>query len=111
MSGPRRLVRRLTNPRRLYVCSHDDPVLPPARTRRNGGLRRNAVEEGRGINGHDWIRSLGVIEHRLLEPAYTADEDITASVLAHFARCSIDNAEKVLDGLVAKKSHQRGGQR
>lgn len=45
---------------------------------------------------------LGLIEHRLLELAYTTDAKITAPVLAYFARCSIENAEKVLDGLVAR---------
>lgn len=45
---------------------------------------------------------LGVIEHRLLELAYTTDVKITAPVLAYYALCSIENAEKVLDGLVAK---------
>ncbi len=45
---------------------------------------------------------LGVIEHRLLELAYTTDAKITAPVLAYFARCSIEDAEKVLDGLVAR---------
>ncbi|MEO7091903.1 MAG: hypothetical protein ABI175_01550 [Polyangiales bacterium] len=43
-----------------------------------------------------------MIEHRLLELAYTTDAKITAPVLAYFARCSIENAEKVLDGLVAR---------
>lgn len=45
---------------------------------------------------------LGVIEHRLLELAYTTDAKITAPVLAYYAMCSIEDAEKVLDGLVAK---------
>jgi len=45
---------------------------------------------------------LGVIEHRLLELAYTTDVKITAPVLAYYAMCSIEDAEKVLDGLVAK---------
>ena len=43
-----------------------------------------------------------VIEHRLLELAYTTDAKITAPVLAYFAGCSIDDAEKVLDNLVAR---------
>lgn len=45
---------------------------------------------------------LGVIEHRLLELAYTTDAKITAPVLAYYAMCSIEDAEKVLDGLVAR---------
>jgi TM2 domain-containing membrane protein YozV len=44
----------------------------------------------------------GVIEHRLLELAYTTDAKITAPVLAYYAMCSIEDAEKVLDNLVAK---------
>ena len=44
----------------------------------------------------------GVIEHRLLELAYTTDTRITTPVLAYFAGCSIEDAEKVLDNLVAR---------
>lgn len=43
-----------------------------------------------------------VIEHRLLELAYTTDAKITASTLAYFAPCSIEDAEKVLDDLTAR---------
>jgi hypothetical protein len=43
------------------------------------------------------------IEHRLLELAYTTDATITAPVLAYFAPCSIEDAEKVLDALVARE--------
>lgn len=43
-----------------------------------------------------------VIEHRLLELAYTTDAKITASALAFFAPCSIEDAEKVLDNLVTR---------
>ena len=43
-----------------------------------------------------------VIEHRLLELAYTTDAKITAPVLAYFAACSIEDAEKVLDNLAAR---------
>lgn len=43
-----------------------------------------------------------VIEHRLLELAYTTDAKITAPVLAYFAHCSIEDAEKVLDNLTAR---------
>ncbi len=46
---------------------------------------------------------LGTIEHRLLELAYTTDAKITAPVLAYYAMCSIENAERVLDNLVARE--------
>ncbi len=45
----------------------------------------------------------GVIEHHLLELAYTTDARITAPVLAYYAGCSIEDAEKVLDNLVARE--------
>jgi hypothetical protein len=43
-----------------------------------------------------------VIEHRLLELAYTTDAKITAPVLAYFVPCRIEDAEKVLDDLTAR---------
>jgi len=43
-----------------------------------------------------------MIEHRLLELAYTTDVPITGAALAYFAPCSLEDAEKVLDGLVAR---------
>ncbi len=43
-----------------------------------------------------------VIEHRLLDLAYTTDSVITPSLLAYYAPCSIEDAEKVLDTLVAQ---------
>jgi hypothetical protein len=43
-----------------------------------------------------------VIEHRLLDLAYTTDSVITPALLAYYAPCSIEDAEKVLDGLVAQ---------
>ncbi len=43
-----------------------------------------------------------IIEHRLLELAYTTDAKITAPVLAFFVPCSIEDAEKVLDDLTAR---------
>jgi hypothetical protein len=43
-----------------------------------------------------------VIEHRLLELAYTTDSVITAPLLAFYAPCSIEGAEHVLDRLVAE---------
>jgi TM2 domain-containing membrane protein YozV len=47
-----------------------------------------------------------VIEHRLLELAYTTDAKITAQLLAYFAPCSIEDAEKVLDDLTARNRIQ-----
>jgi TM2 domain-containing membrane protein YozV len=43
-----------------------------------------------------------IIEHRLLELAYTTDAKITAPVLAYFAPCSIEDAERVLESLAAR---------
>lgn len=43
-----------------------------------------------------------VIEHRLLDLAYTTDAKITAPVLAYWTPCSIEDAEKVLDNLTAR---------
>jgi hypothetical protein len=43
-----------------------------------------------------------VIEHRLLDLAYTTDSVITAPILAFYAPCSIEDAEHVLDRLVAE---------
>jgi hypothetical protein len=43
-----------------------------------------------------------VIEHRLLDLAYTTDSLITAPLLAYYAPCSIEDAERVLDRLVAE---------
>jgi hypothetical protein len=43
-----------------------------------------------------------VIQHRLLELAYTTDARITAPALAYFAPCSIEDAEAVLDDLVTR---------
>jgi hypothetical protein len=48
------------------------------------------------------IDDLSMIEHRLLELVYTTDAPITAPALAYFAPCSLENAEKVLDNLVAR---------
>jgi len=43
-----------------------------------------------------------VIEHRLLELVYTTDAPITAPALAYFTPCSFEDAERVLDDLVAR---------
>jgi hypothetical protein len=43
-----------------------------------------------------------VIEHRLLDLAYTTDSTITAPLLAYYVPCSIEDAERVLDRLVAE---------
>jgi TM2 domain-containing membrane protein YozV len=48
------------------------------------------------------ITDPGEIEHRLLELAYTTDAKITAPVLAYYAHCSIEDAEKLLDNLTAR---------
>jgi hypothetical protein len=42
------------------------------------------------------------IEQRLLDLAYTTDAKLTATALAYFAPCSIDDAARVLDDLAAK---------
>jgi hypothetical protein len=47
-----------------------------------------------------------VIEHRLLDLAYTTDTVITAPVLAFYVPCSIEDAERVLDRLVAESRLQ-----
>ena len=44
-----------------------------------------------------------IIEHRLLELAYTTDAKITAQVLAYFVPCRIEDAERVLDNLTARE--------
>jgi hypothetical protein len=43
-----------------------------------------------------------VIEHRLLDLAYTTDSLITAPLLAYYVPCSIADAEHVLDRLVSQ---------
>jgi hypothetical protein len=43
-----------------------------------------------------------VIEQRLLEMVYTTDAAITSPALAYFAACSLEDAERVLDDLVAR---------
>lgn len=47
-----------------------------------------------------------VIEHRLLELVYTTDAPITPMALAYFAQCSLEDAEKVLDDMVARERIQ-----
>jgi TM2 domain-containing membrane protein YozV len=47
-----------------------------------------------------------VIEHRLLDLAYTTDSVITAPLLAYYAPCSIEDAERVLDRLCAENRIQ-----
>lgn len=48
------------------------------------------------------ITDPNIIEHRLLELAYTTEAKITAPVLAYYAPCSIEDAEKVLERLAAR---------
>ena len=43
-----------------------------------------------------------VIEHRMLDLAYTTDAAITPAVLAFYTPCSIEDAEHVLDRLVTE---------
>jgi hypothetical protein len=43
-----------------------------------------------------------VIEHRLLELAYTTEAKITAPTLAYFVPCSIEDAEGVLERLAGR---------
>jgi len=42
------------------------------------------------------------IERRLLELAYTTDHKLTVPALAYFAPCSMEDAQRVLDKLVAQ---------
>jgi TM2 domain-containing membrane protein YozV len=69
---------------------------------------REAIDHVRGLEGR-WRETVKrtsdpeVIEHRLLELAYTTDAKITPSVLAFFVPCSIEDAEKVLDDLTARE--------
>jgi hypothetical protein len=43
-----------------------------------------------------------LIEHRLLELAFTSDAKLTAPALAYFAPCSIAAAQQVLDRLAGE---------
>ncbi|MDB4958843.1 MAG: hypothetical protein JWO36_6412 [Myxococcales bacterium] len=43
-----------------------------------------------------------VIEHRLLDLAYTTDTVITAPLLAYYVPCSIEDADRVLDRLTTE---------
>lgn len=43
-----------------------------------------------------------VIEHRLLDLAYTTDAMITAPLLAYYVPCAIEDAERVLDRLAGE---------
>ena len=47
-------------------------------------------------------RDPAVIEHRLLDLAYTTDTVITAPLLAYYVPCSIEDADRVLDRLTAE---------
>lgn len=48
------------------------------------------------------LTDASAIEQRLLELAHTTDAKLTAPALAYFAPCSIDDAERVLEGLAAR---------
>ena len=43
-----------------------------------------------------------VIEHRLLDLAYTTDAVLTAPLLAYYVPCTIEDAERVLERLAAE---------
>ena len=43
-----------------------------------------------------------VIEQRLLELAYTSDTKITATALAYFAPCTVEDASRVLEDLAGR---------
>jgi hypothetical protein len=43
-----------------------------------------------------------VIEHRLLDLAYTTDAVITAPLLAYYVPCTIEDADRVLDRLASE---------
>jgi hypothetical protein len=47
-----------------------------------------------------------VIEHRLLDLAYTTDAVITAPLLAYYVPCGIEDAERVLDRLASENRVQ-----
>jgi len=47
-----------------------------------------------------------VIEHRLLDLAYTTDAVITAPLLAYYVPCRIEDAERVLDRLASESRIQ-----
>jgi TM2 domain-containing membrane protein YozV len=48
-----------------------------------------------------FVEDRRVIEHRLLELVYTTEAPITASALAYYAPCSLENAQRVIDDMVA----------
>ncbi|HTL34622.1 MAG TPA: DUF6677 family protein [Kofleriaceae bacterium] len=48
------------------------------------------------------LKDLSAIEARLLDLAHTTDAKLTATALAYFAPCSIEDAQRVLDDLTVK---------
>jgi hypothetical protein len=48
------------------------------------------------------LTDAAAIEARLLELAHTTDAKITVPALAYYAPCSLEDAERVLDGLAAR---------
>jgi hypothetical protein len=48
------------------------------------------------------LNDASAIEQRLLELAHTTDAKITATALAYFAPCSLDDATRVLDDLTTR---------
>ncbi len=67
---------------------------------------RHAIGNGYVTRMVTRIADPDLIEHRLLELAYTSDVKITATALAYFAPCSIDAAQRVLDRLSAEERVQ-----
>jgi hypothetical protein len=50
------------------------------------------------------LKDLGAIEARLLDLAHTTDAKLTATALAYFAPCSIEDAQRVLDDLTVRET-------
>jgi hypothetical protein len=50
------------------------------------------------------LKDLSAIEARFLDLAHTTDAKLTATALAYFAPCSIEDAQRVLDDLTVKST-------
>jgi TM2 domain-containing membrane protein YozV len=50
------------------------------------------------------LKDLSAIEARFLDLAHTTDAKLTATALAYFAPCSIEDAQRVLDDLTVKNT-------
>ena len=71
----------------------------PARTGGCNGFRMVML-----LSVSNRLRDLGAIEARLLDLAHTTDAKLTATALAYFAPCSIEDAQRVLDDLTVRGS-------